>query len=438
MARTEPDAQGNIRIAFKLNGERVRVQPEGGPFKDTAWNRDHNSIPDILERLAALESMHSLGGDHAVTARREILHLFPSSKALRNAPAMRADESAATKVTDLLQLVEDDYRDQRKRNQKKMLSALVRPRAYFKGMLAADCTAATLLRYRDDRAKEVSAHTGRPLAHATINRELVFLHSGFKLGVPRGLVKAVPEVELYSEKGNARQGFFEHDEFLAVLKYLSPALQPVVKTLYVTGWRRSEVLGLTRHNLDLKANRLRLEVGTTKNLAGREFVLTAELRAVLVGQLERIAAIEARTGWTIEALWVYDDGARVRDFKNVWTQAVKRAWEAGELRTQKKLVHDFRRTVVRNLARANVPQEWAMRVTGHKTAEVYRRYSITDGQTAEMTSQRYEQFLKNQGMGLNGGGQPIYCPNSVVVPEKPRKIRHLEAQSSDSTSDQGA
>lgn len=45
-----------------------------------------------------------------------------------------------------------------------------------------------------------------------------------------------------------------------------------------------------------------------------------------------------------------------------------------------RILHDFRRTAVRNLERAGVSRSSAMKMTGHKTEAVYRRYAIVSEQ----------------------------------------------------------
>lgn len=63
-------------------------------------------------------------------------------------------------------------------------------------------------------------------------------------------------------------------------------------------------------------------------------------------------------------------GKPIKSFRQAWTDACTLA------SVPNRLVHDFRRTAVRNLERAGVPHSVAMKLTGHKTESVYRRYAI--------------------------------------------------------------
>jgi len=229
-------------------------------------------------------------------------------------------------------------------------------------------------------------------ARATVNRELAALRRGFRLAVRKGLLATRPEFVIPQEH-NARSGFFEESDFRAVQLALPEALRPLVEFAYLTGWRRKEILTLTWANVDLNAEVLRLEVGTTKNREGRTFpygVLPA-LKALIDAQWQR------RDG-----LFVFHrHGARIRDYYTAWHNACARAAVQGGVIVRPALLgripHDFRRTAVRNLERAGVPRSVAMQLTGHKTEAVYRRYAIVAEQDQREGVEKLAANTKTNG-----------------------------------------
>src|SRR5205807_4567251 len=132
------------------------------------------------------------------------------------------------------------------------------------------------------------------------------------------------------------------------------------------------------------------------------FPLTPDLRAVLERQRERTIAREKTTGAVIP--WVFHrSGMRIKSFRRAWVTACKKAG------IPEHIPHDFRRTAVRNLERAGVPRSTAMKMVGHRTESIYRRYAIVD-----------EAMLKEGAEKLSALHQAERGASQVVMPLTPR------------------
>ena len=85
--------------------------------------------------------------------------------------------------------------------------------------------------------------------------------------------------------------------------------------------------------------------------------------------------------------WVFHraDGSRIQTFRKAWRTACRQAGCPG------RIFHDLRRTAVRNLERAGISRSVAMKMVGHKTEEMYRRYAIVSENDLSRAAQQLDQ-----------------------------------------------
>jgi integrase len=280
---------------------------------------------------------------------------------------------AAERVTfeDLADMILDDYAINGRKSLHNVKAALGYLRAFFgKHTPALDITADRATAYIRHRQEEGAANS-------TIMRDIACLKRMFSLAVQAGRLPSKPYIPTVDVQ-NVREGFFTPDELARIVEQIREPLKPVVRFLALTGWRKSEALGLQWAQVDFDAGEVRLTAARSKNKSGRSFPFRVlpPLVELLESQRAQTRALEKQTGRIIPHVF-HRDGEPIRDMRGAWDAACTRAKVPGAW------IHDLRRTAVRNLERAGVSRSVAMKLTGHKTEAVYRRYAIADSVALE-------------------------------------------------------
>ena len=178
---------------------------------------------------------------------------------------------------------------------------------------------------------------------------------------------------------------FQMSEFVVLRANLPDYLQPIVTMAYYSGWRKGELLGLTWDKVDLVRDCIRLDPGTTKNNEGRMLFLEGDLLETLREQ----KVIRDKEYPNCPYVFFYK-GGKISDFRGSWDAACKKGGLEG------RIFHDFRRSAVRNMVRAGIPERVAMTISGHKTRSVFERYNIVSQDDLKRASTKLNEYVRQE------------------------------------------
>jgi integrase len=288
----------------------------------------------------------------------------------------------ATKVTlgELFDAVVADYTRKGNRSSETLDYRLTPLRKALGPILAVELSEGRIERYRADRLAEGCKDT-------TVNRELAVIRRAYKIAT-RGKDKrvspnSVPSIEIAREN-NARQGFVDYEDFLALVRHLPSPIDDIAWFAYRSGWRKGEVLSLTWSDVDQARGVITLRSENSKNKEPRELPLaTPGLRDVIARRWQARLVV-TKDGPKVCDYLFHRGGKPVLNFRKVWETACK------AIGRPDLLFHDLRRSAVRNMVNAGVREKVAMKVTGHKTRSVFDRYHIVDDRDVREALERTE------------------------------------------------
>lgn len=352
----------------------------------------------------------------AVPTKKEARDIYNAKKSsFREAeyfPAVyQAKQAQRVTVADLTTMVVQDYRRQGHRTLKEAIQLADFWVQLAGATRAIDITGRTLTAWADQWLQE-------GLAPSTVNNRMNKLLRGYTLAIDEDPPRLFARPKWKPlPAGPPRAGWMEWPTFAQVRRQAPTWVRVPITLAYWTGMRMGEVLRLRWDQLAFyhPIERVAFQLDRTKNKELRTIVWTGDLYEVLAHWRHMTDTMAPLCPWVCH--W---HGTRIGTIDTAWKTACVASgvgagtWHKGKgywTDYQGPLLHDFRRTAVRNLDRAGVSRDIARKITGHKTDSIYSRYNIVSEEDLAEAGAQVVEYVER----LHGTGRK---PETTTVPDE--------------------
>ncbi len=164
-----------------------------------------------------------------------------------------------------------------------------------------------------------------------------------------------------------------------------------------------EVFSLKWSQMNFTEGKLFLRAQDTKTDTPRVLYLTGDLYRVLEAWKCRCEEQWPSCPWIC-----HRGGIQLQSLKHSWRQACERVGLGKMVEDEQKgrkvwmgmIPHDFRRTAIRNMVRAMIPEKVAMAISGHTTRTVFDRYNIVNEADLKVAAGRLSEYFEREKVTL--------------------------------------
>jgi integrase len=223
---------------------------------------------------------------------------------------------------------------------------------------------------------------------AIINRSSALLKRMLKLMHRKNKLRSIIWVPMLKEP-EPRQGFLAPKKYAELENAVQEDLRPVLYYLYITGCRTNAAKQIEWPQVIFDGDKVEilLRAAQVKNKEPLLLALDKKLAAPLrdTPKEKRVGRLFTTTNLT-------------KAFRKACVAVGLGKWRDPEDHDKGYdglTLHDLRRSGVRNLRRAKVQEDIAMKISGHKTASVFKRYNIVDSDDLHEAMQKTTAYLAN-------------------------------------------